>query len=103
MEARPKALRIEIDNTEIGMLAATVKPARRPTYTVTAPKITPKIEPSSRARIDNSLRSSFAGTNGRKVVCSAIRQRLLSNAKEFELCLGVYSIAHLPRNSVEVA
>ncbi len=31
IEARPKARRIEIDRTEIGMEAATVSPARRPT------------------------------------------------------------------------
>src|ERR1700733_12015398 len=81
MDARPNALRIVIDSTEIGILAATVKPAFSPTYTVTAPKITPKIEPKSSARIDNSFRSSFAGTKGRKVVCSAIRQGLLSDTK----------------------
>ena len=31
MDAFPKARRIEMDNTEIGMLAATVSPARSPT------------------------------------------------------------------------
>ena len=45
MLARPKARRMEIESTEIGMLAATVNPARSPTYTVTAPKSTPKTAP----------------------------------------------------------
>ena len=31
MLARPKARRMEIDSTEMGMLAATVSPARSPT------------------------------------------------------------------------
>ena len=31
MEARPNARRMEIDRTEMGILAATVSPARRPT------------------------------------------------------------------------
>ncbi len=31
MEALPKARRMEIDRTEMGMEAATVRPARRPT------------------------------------------------------------------------
>ncbi len=58
IEARPNARRIEIDSTEIGILAATVSPARNPTYTVTAPKITPKTLPSARARKDSSFRLS---------------------------------------------
>ena len=31
MVARPKTRRMEMESTEIGMLAATVRPARRPT------------------------------------------------------------------------
>ena len=54
IEARPNARRMLIDNTEIGIDAATVSPARRPTYTVTAPKMMPKTEPSNNARTVNS-------------------------------------------------
>ena len=64
MLALPKARRMEMESTEMGMLAATVKPARSPTYTVTAPKSTPKIAPSSRARKVSSGRESSAGTKG---------------------------------------
>jgi hypothetical protein len=64
MDARPKARRMLMESTAMGMEAATVRPARRPTYTVTAPKITPKTEPRKRARKVNSGRFSPGGTNG---------------------------------------
>ena len=54
MEARPNARRMLMDSTEMGIDAATVRPARRPTYTVTAPNMMPKMEPSSSARKVNS-------------------------------------------------
>src|SRR5580658_1472108 len=79
IDARPNARRIEIDSTEIGMLAATVRPARSPTYTVTAPKMIPKIAPRISARTESSLGLSSADTNGRKVVVVvAIRRNLLA-------------------------
>src|ERR1700733_15191158 len=53
---RPKARRIEIDSTEIGIDAETVSPARSPTYTETAPNSAPKIAPRITARQLNSLR-----------------------------------------------
>src|ERR1700734_2944870 len=67
MLALPKARRIEMERTEIGMDAATVRPARRPTYTVTAPKRTPKIAPRMSARAESSGRVSVVETKGLKV------------------------------------
>jgi hypothetical protein len=43
-----------MERTEIGMEAETVRPARRPTYTVTAPNSNPNSAPSITARIVNS-------------------------------------------------
>ena len=56
-----------MERTEMGMLAATVSPARSPTYTVTAPKRTPKSAPSASARKVSSGRVWFAGTKGLNV------------------------------------
>jgi hypothetical protein len=53
-----------MESTAMGMEAATVRPARRPTYTVTAPKTMPKIEPRKRARKVNSRRFSLGETKG---------------------------------------
>ena len=50
-----------IDNTEMGIEAETVRPARRPTYTVTAPNNNPNRAPRMTARIENSLGLSDAG------------------------------------------
>ncbi len=58
MVERPKARRMLMERTEMGMEAETVRPARRPTYTVTAPKSNPKSAPSTTARMVNSLRVS---------------------------------------------
>ena len=77
MEAFPNALRIEMDKTEIGIDAATVNPARNPTYTVTAPNTTAKKPPSKSARKVNSGRESEAGTKGLKVGFEAIGCRVL--------------------------
>ncbi len=66
MLALPNARRIVIESTAMGMLAATVNPARSPTYTVTAPKTTPKNAPRMSALAVNSGRDSVAGTNGLK-------------------------------------
>ncbi len=64
IDARPNARRMLMDNTAMGMDAATVSPARRPTYTVTAPKMRPKKQPSSSARAVNSGGFSFGETKG---------------------------------------
>src|SRR5262249_35586977 len=56
---RPKARRMLMDNTEIGIDAETVSPARNPTYTVTAPNSSPNNEPSTTTRIANSFTVSF--------------------------------------------
>src|ERR1700722_13926377 len=68
----PKALRIDMERTEIGIDAATVSPARRPTYTVTAPQRTPKREPRISARAVSAGRDSVAGTNGLKLIGAAM-------------------------------
>jgi hypothetical protein len=54
----------EIANTAIGIDAETVNPARRPRYTVDAPKITPKITPMMIAFAVNSAGDWEAGTYG---------------------------------------
>jgi hypothetical protein len=64
IEARPNARRMLIESTEIGIEAATVSPAFRPTYTVTAPKMMPKSDPSRSARKVNSGRFSSGETKG---------------------------------------
>ena len=64
IEARPSARSTLIDSTEIGIDAATVSPARSPTYTVTAPNKIPNSDPSRIARKVNSGRVSFAGMKG---------------------------------------
>src|SRR5579859_5989554 len=62
MVERPKARRMLIDNTEIGIDADTVSPARNPTYTVTAPNSSPNNPPSNTARNENSAKLSSAVT-----------------------------------------
>src|SRR5271167_1833106 len=59
---RPNARKMLIDKTAIGIDADTVKPARNPTYTVTAPNSSPNNAPSSTARNENSVKLSAAGT-----------------------------------------
>ena len=58
----PKRLSTEIASTAIGIEALTVSPARRPRYTVDAPKIRPKNAPSTMAFGVNSAGDSDAGT-----------------------------------------
>jgi hypothetical protein len=58
----PNARRIEIESTEMGIDAETVRPARSPTYTDTAPNKTPKIAPRMTARKLNSVRVLDAST-----------------------------------------
>src|SRR5712692_2169771 len=59
---RPNARRILMESTEMGIEAETVSPARRPTYTVIAPKSKPKSAPRITARMVNSFRLSSADT-----------------------------------------
>src|ERR1700712_4817477 len=66
MDDLPSTRRIEIDSTEIGIDAATVRPAFKPTYTVTAPKRMPNSAPMKTARKVISGRVSCEGTKGRK-------------------------------------
>ena len=61
MVERPKARRMLMDKTEMGMEAETVRPARRPTYTVTAPNRSPKSAPRMTARTVNSASVSSVG------------------------------------------
>ncbi len=60
----PKRLSTEMASTAIGMEALTVRPARRPRYTVDAPKISPKIAPSRIALTVNSAGACDAGMYG---------------------------------------
>src|SRR5277367_1104393 len=62
---RPNARRMLIERTAIGMEAETVRPARRPTYTETAPNRIPNSEPNTIARRLNSRTLSSASTYGR--------------------------------------
>jgi hypothetical protein len=64
MLALPNARKMLMESTAMGMEAATVNPARKPTYTVTAPKTSPKMQPSMIALAVNSGRTSSAGTYG---------------------------------------
>src|ERR1700722_17135176 len=61
---RPKARRMLIDRTAIGMEAETVRPARNPTYTDNAPNKMPKSEPRITARRLNSATVSSAAMYG---------------------------------------
>ncbi len=53
-----------MDSTAIGIDAATVSPARKPTYTVTAPNRIPNNPPNIMARAVNSGLTSSADTYG---------------------------------------
>ena len=57
---RPNALRMLMESTAMGIEAETVSPARKPTYTLTAPNSNPKSAPRITARIVNSIRLSSA-------------------------------------------
>jgi hypothetical protein len=58
----PRRFSTEIASTAIGIDALTVSPARRPRYTVEAPKISPNRAPRMIALIVNSAGDCDAGT-----------------------------------------
>ena len=60
----PSRLSTEIASTAIGIDALTVRPARRPRYTVDAPKSSPKSAPMTIALSVNSAGDWLAGTYG---------------------------------------
>src|SRR4030095_12218973 len=60
----PRRLSTEMASTAMGIEALTVRPARRPRYTVDAPKIRPNNAPRMMARIVNSATDMFAATYG---------------------------------------
>ncbi len=63
-----------MESTAMGMDAATVSPARRPTYTVTAPKMIPKMPPKKSERKVSSWGFSVGemyGLNAGSFTCSA--------------------------------
>ena len=60
----PKRLSTEMASTAIGIDALTVSPARRPRYTVEAPKINPNAAPSRMALGVNSGRDWLERTYG---------------------------------------
>src|ERR1700689_2652855 len=61
----PNGRRMLIERTAIGIEAETVRPARKPTYTETAPNRIPNSEPNMIARRLNSRTLSSASTYGR--------------------------------------
>src|SRR5260370_23691049 len=61
------ARRMEMGRTELGLEAATVRPAGRPAWMVTAAKRTAKRPQRLRARAESSGRVSVVGTKGLKV------------------------------------
>jgi hypothetical protein len=77
----PNARRMEIESTEIGIDAETVSPARRPTYTDTAPNSAPKIAPRITARQLNSVIVLDASTYGRNSAGGAVELHGLSAKK----------------------
>src|SRR5438132_13085451 len=60
----PSFFRTEIARTAIGIDALTVRPARRPRYTVDAPKSRPNSDPMTTALSVNSAGDCDAGTYG---------------------------------------
>ena len=60
----PRRLRTEMASTAMGIDALTVSPARRPRYTVEAPKINPNNAPRMMARMVNSATDMLAATYG---------------------------------------
>ena len=58
----PNARRMLMESTAMGIEAETVSPARRPTYTVTAPKNRPARMPTKMARKENSGRMVSGAT-----------------------------------------
>src|SRR5260221_4685622 len=64
MVAPPSFFNTEIASTAIGIDALTVSPARRPRYTVEAPKRRPKSTPRTTALTVNSAGDWLAGTYG---------------------------------------
>src|SRR6266545_6504553 len=65
----PSLLSTEIASTAIGIDALTVSPARRPRYTVEAPKISPNRIPMTTALAVNSAGDCDGGTYGWKPGC----------------------------------
>ncbi len=61
---RPNARRMLMDSTAMGIDAETVSPARKPTYTLTAPNRMPNSDPRITARRLNSATVSSAPTYG---------------------------------------
>src|SRR5579859_47727 len=72
MVERPKARRMLMESTEMGMEAETVRPARRPTYTVIAPNNKPNSAPRITARSVNSLTDSSEPMYGRNYPGGAV-------------------------------
>src|SRR5918996_1099452 len=71
----PSFLSTEIASTAIGIDALTVRPARKPRYTVDAPKIRPKTAPRTMALMVNSGGDCEAGTYGLNVVSGVFTGR----------------------------
>src|SRR3954470_9665983 len=78
----PSFLSTEIASTAIGIEALTVKPARKPRYTVDAPKSRPNNEPMTIALRVNSAGDCEGGTYGRNVGAASLGR-----------CTGVATLA----------
>ena len=77
IEALPNARRIEIESTEIGIDAATVSPARSPTYTRHRAKQHPKDRPQQQrphGELRPRLRGAHKGFKGRAAGRAAARR-----------------------------
>src|SRR6266404_1821384 len=82
MVDRPNARRMLMERTEMGIEAETVRPARSPTYTVTAPKSKPKRAPSITARIVKSASVCSGGMYGRNSPGGAVELHGRSDVAE---------------------
>ena len=67
----PSRLSTEMASTAMGIDALTVRPARRPRYTVEAPKISPNSAPRMIARMVNSATDMLAAMYGWNAVAGA--------------------------------
>src|ERR1700722_4983846 len=94
----PNARRMEIESTEIGIDAETVRPARSPTYTDTAPNSAPKIAPRITARQLNSVIVLEASTYGRNSAGGAVELQGLVAKKHLREHFRCKSRPHAPQS-----
>src|SRR5437764_15128243 len=103
MLALPKARRMEMERTEMGIDAATVSPARRPTYTVTAPNKTPKMAPRTSARAESAGRVSVVGTKGVNVGLGGVAVAMMPRLPLAQAVLSLEGSVSAGRARVDAA